>query len=115
MPSAFSAEQVPEPTGADVAFALTAIGPEGSGLIQRAVFTASDDTGRLVPVSTRLVGDRAAGRVTLLVVLDPRSRPVLCGSAVRDSKQGSPVKLTMRDQDSGLLVQAVIPPGWCDR
>jgi hypothetical protein len=115
MPSAFSAEQVPEPTGADVAFALTAIGPEGSGRVQRAVFTASDDTGRPVPVHTRLVGDRTADRVTLLVVVDPRSRPVLCGSAVRDSEQGSPVKLTLRDQDSGLHVQAVIPPGWCDR
>ena len=71
MPSAIGAEQVAAPPGADVAFALTAIGPEGPGLIQRAVFTASDDTGRPVPVSTRLVGDGTADPATLLVVLDP--------------------------------------------
>ena len=58
MPSAIGAEQVAAPPGADVAFALTAIGPEGPALIQRAVFTASDDTGRPVPVSTRLVDGR---------------------------------------------------------
>ena len=32
MPSAFSAEQIPAPAGADLAFALTAIGPDGSEL-----------------------------------------------------------------------------------
>ena len=80
MPSALSVEQVPAPADADLAFALTAIGPEGSAMMQRAFFTASDDTGRPVGVRTRLVvGDRTADWATLLVVLDPRSRPVLCG------------------------------------
>jgi hypothetical protein len=113
MPSAIGAEQVAAPPGADVALALTAIGPEGPGLIQRAVFTASDDTGRPVPVLTRLVGDGTADLATLLVVLDPGSRPELCERSVDGSEQGWPVKLTLRDQASGVLVQAVIPAGWC--
>ena len=115
MPSAIGAEQVAAPPGADVAFALTAIGPEGPGLIQRAVFTASDDTGRPVPVRTRLVGDGTADPATLLVVLDPESRSELCERTVDGSEQGWPVKLTVRDQASGVLVQAVIPAGWCAR
>jgi hypothetical protein len=113
MPSAIGAEQVAAPPGADVALALTAIGPEGPGLIQRAVFTASDDTGRPVPVLTRMVGDGTADLATLLVVLDPGSRPELCERSVDGSEQGWPVKLTLRDQASGVLVQAVIPAGWC--
>jgi hypothetical protein len=94
---------------------LTAIGPEGPGLIQRAVFTASDDTGRPVPVSTRLVEDGAADRATLLLVLDPAGRPELCERTVDGSEQGWPVKLTVRDQASGVLIQAVIPEDWCVR
>jgi len=39
MPSAFSAEQIPAPAGADLAFALTALGPDGSELVRRADFT----------------------------------------------------------------------------
>jgi hypothetical protein len=113
MPSAIGAEQVAEPPGADVAVALTAIGPEGPGLIQRAVFTVSDDAGRPVPVSTRLVGDGTADPATLLVVLDPISRAELCERTVDGSLQGRPMKLTVRDQASGVLVQAVIPAGWC--
>jgi hypothetical protein len=113
-PSAFSVEQVPAREGADVAFALTAIGPEGSRLIQRALFSASDDTGHPVGVRTRLaVGDRTADRPTLLVVLDAGSRPVLCGRTARGSQQGTPIKLTVRDETSGVLVQARIPAGWC--
>lgn len=123
MPSAIGAEQFPAPPGADVAFALTAIGPEGPELIQRAAFTASDDTGRPVPVLTRLVGAGTADPATLLVVLDAASRPQLCGrtaaklgnivAVVNGSEHGWPVKLTLRDQASGVLVQAVIPAGWC--
>jgi hypothetical protein len=126
MPSAIGAEQVAAPPGADVAFALTAIGPEGPGLIQAAVFTASDDTGHSVPVVTRLVGDGKAGPATLLVVLDPGSRQELCGGTatelgqtvadVDDSQRGWPVKLTLRDQASGMhVVQAVVPAGWCEQ
>jgi hypothetical protein len=116
MPSAFGAEQVPEPAGADLAFALTAIGPDGSRLIQHALFTASDDEGRPVDVRTRLVvGNPTADRATLLVMLEPSSRPALCGRTVGDSEQGTPVKLTMRDQASGVLIQALIPAGWCAR
>jgi hypothetical protein len=115
MPSAIGAEQVAAPPGADVAFALTAIGPEGPGLIQRAVFTASDDAGRPVPASTRLVGDGTADPATLLMVLDPSSPAERCERTVGGSLQGRPVKLTVRDQASGVLVQAVLPAGWCAR
>ncbi len=98
---------------------MTAIGPEGPGLIQRAVFTASDDTGRPVPVRTRLVGDGTADRATLLVVVDPE-QPTGAVRAHRWSlgrlaHRAAPVKLTVRDQASGVLVQAVIPAGWCAR
>jgi fumarate reductase subunit D len=123
MPSAIGVEQVSAPTGADVAFALAAIGPEGPALIQRAVFTASDDTGRPVAVSTRLLLGGTADPVTLLVVLDPGSQQQLCegtaatvGNAVAvvdGSEHSRPVKLTVRDQGSGALVQAVIPAEWC--
>jgi hypothetical protein len=113
MPSAIGAEQVAAPPGADVAFALTAIGPEGPALIQRAVFTASDDTGRPVPVLTHLVEDGTADLATLLVVLEPGSRPELCEHTVDSSEQGWPVKLTLREPASGALVQAVLPAGWC--
>jgi len=116
MPSAFGAEQVAAPAGADLAFALTAIGPEGSRLIQRADFIASDDTGRPVPVLTHLVvGDGAARPATLVVALNPASWPVLCRRTVGTSGQDSPVKLTIRDQISGVLVQGVIPSAWCAR
>jgi MFS family permease len=120
MPSAFAAEQIPAPAGADVAFSLTAIGQEGSELIRRADFTGSDDTGRPVPVDTRLVlADGTADRATLFVVLPRSSQSELCGDErgeeqwVRAFKTGAPVKLTVRDQASGLLLQAVIPLGWC--
>lgn len=113
MPSAFGAEQVPKPAGTDLAFALTAMGPEGFQLIQRAHFTASDDTGRPVSVQTHLlVGDRTADRATLLVQLDP-SRQLLCKPPVGASEQAMPVKLTLRDKTSGVVVQGIIPAGWC--
>jgi hypothetical protein len=122
LPSAIGIEQVATPPGADVAFALTTMGPDGPALIQRAAFTASDDTGRPVAVSTRLLMGGNDDPPTLLVVLDPVSRPQLCehsaatlGAAVAgdSSQHAPPVKLTVRDQASGTLVQAVIPPGWC--
>jgi hypothetical protein len=123
MPSAIAAEQVAAPPGADVAIALTAIGPEGPGLIPRAVFTASDDTGRPVPVRTQLAEDGTADLATLLVMVDPEGRPELCGFTIdgsergwfRGSALGPPVKLTLRDQTSGVVIQAVMPDGWCAR
>jgi hypothetical protein len=120
MPSAFGAEQVPAPAGADVAFSLTAIGPQGSELIRRADFTASEDTGRPVPADMRLVlADRTADRATLLITLPRSSQTELCGEErgedqwIRAFKTGAPVKMTVRDQASGLILQAVIPLGWC--
>lgn len=119
MPSAFGAEQIPAPPGADVAFSLTAIGPEGSEFVRRADFTASDDAGRPVPVEMRLErGDDTADRATLLVVLPRSSQSQLCGDEepmIRAFRTGAPVKLTVRDQASGLMLQAVIPLGWCAR
>jgi hypothetical protein len=114
MPSAFSAEQIPAPAGADLAFALTAIGPEGSELIRRADFTASDDTG--LSVDTRLVlADGTANRAELLVVLPRSSQPELCVEERMDRaiRAGAPLKFTIRDQASGVLLQAVIPVRWC--
>lgn len=109
MPSAFGIEQIGAPAGAEIAFDLTAIGPEGPQLIERAEFTAFDDAGRPVPVRTTLVGaDGAATRATLLVVLEPGTRPVLC-------TPGRPAKLTVRDEVTGVRMQALIPGGWCIR
>ena len=114
MPSAFSAEQIDAPTGADLAFALTAIGPDGSEFVRRADFTTSDDTGRPVPVDTQLVlSDDTAEQATLLVVLPRSSQPELCEQMARALMTGAPVKLIMRDQASGLLLQGVVPIGWC--
>ncbi len=116
MPSAFSAEQNPSPTSADVEFDLTPIGPNGSELIQRADFSAADDTGHPVSVETQLVpADGTADRAKLLVVLQRSSQPVLCTEErmARAATAGLPVKLIMRDQVSGLTLPAVIPFGWC--
>jgi hypothetical protein len=113
MPSAFGAEQIPAPPGADVAFALTAIGPQGRRLIEGAFFSASDESGSPVPIHTSVVGERDTDHVTLLVAVDPASRLMLCGRDASALEQGWPVKLTIRDHASGLLAQAVIPPRWC--
>ena len=115
MPSAIGIEQVNAPLGSDVAFVLTTMGPDGPALLQRAVFTAADDTGRPVAISTRLLMGDKDHPATLLVALDPVSRPQLCERIVGYSEQGWPVKLklTVRDQASGTHVQGVIPSAWC--
>jgi hypothetical protein len=116
MPSAFSVEQVAAPAGADIAFTLAAIGPEGAELIRRANFTVSDDTGRPVSVITQFEPASGTGvRVTLLVVLERSSQPMLCGEGRMEKaiQAGAPLKITMRDQVSGLLTQADVPIGWC--
>jgi hypothetical protein len=115
MPSTFGAEQVTAPPGTDVALALTAIGPEGLGLITHAVFTASDDTGRSVPVRTRSVEEGTAGRATLLVMVEPEGWSELCERNADSAEQGWPIKLTLRDHSSSVLTQAVMPDGWCAR
>ena len=116
MPSAYGAEQIPAPEGADLAFALTAFGPDGAALIPRADFTASDVAGRAVPIQTRLVGaDGTADRASLLVVLPRNMQQELCGKELLDKAimTGAPIKLTVRDKTSGLMLQAPIPVGWC--
>lgn len=116
MPSGYSVEQVPAPAGADLAFALTALGPGGADLIRRADFTVSDETGWRVPIQMRLETHGAtADRAELLVVLPRDSQPELCGEERmnRAFQTGAPIKLTLRDQLSGMVVQAVIPVGWC--
>jgi hypothetical protein len=113
MPSAFGAEQIAAPPDADVAFALAVIGPEGGEQIQRSAFTVWDDTGQNVPVSTRLVKGTTSDSVTLLIAVDPMNRPKLCNRSLGATLQGWPIKLTMRDQTSGLLVQAILRAGWC--
>ncbi|OBF40814.1 hypothetical protein A5724_07095 [Mycobacterium sp. ACS1612] len=116
MPSAFSAEQIPAPDGADLAFALTPLGPDGFELVRRADFTVYDETGRRVPVESRLeLADGAADRSTLIMALPRSSQPELCGKERMDRaiQTGVPIKLTIRDQQSDLLLQAVIPVRWC--
>jgi hypothetical protein len=113
MPSAFGAEQVAAPAEADLAFALSAIGPEGSDKIQHANFTASDDVGRPVAVNTSLVPGATADSATLVLVVDPVSKPQLCDRTLGGSLQSSPAKLTVRDQVSGVVVQGIIPADRC--
>jgi hypothetical protein len=113
MPSTFGAEQVDAPPGSDVAFALTAMGPDGLKAIEHSAFSASDEIGQPVSVATSVVAGETPGSATLLVVLDPQSRPQLCERGFDATEQGWPVKLTVRDQTSGLVVQAVLPAEWC--
>jgi hypothetical protein len=116
MPSAMSGEQIPAPVDADLAFALTAIGPTGSEFIQHADFTIYDEAGQQISVQTRLqpvAGDPA--RAELLVMLPRSSQPELCGKErmERAVETGAPIKVTARDKASGLVLQAVIPVAWC--
>jgi hypothetical protein len=107
MPSVLSAEQTTAPRGADLAFALTGFGPDGARLFDLADFIVSDDTGHRVPVSTSIErSEDAPNTATLLVVLMPDGRPLLCRSI-------GAAKLTVRDAASGVQIQAVVPHGWC--
>ncbi|HEX2212352.1 MAG TPA: hypothetical protein VHH12_02600 [Mycobacterium sp.] len=107
MPSAFGIEQAPAPAGADIAFSLTAIGPDGPALIRQSEFSAFDEAGRAVPVQIQLMdADSAADDAMLLVVLQQGSQPVLC-------RPGRAAKLTVRDRVTGVRMQAVVPDGWC--
>lgn len=109
MPSAFGIEQVLTPVGADVAFVLTAIGPDGPRFIQQAEFVASDANGRTIPVRTRIVGgDGVSGQAVLLVTLPADGRKDLC-------ELGRSAKVTLRERISGARVQAIVPARWCDR
>ena len=114
MPSAFGIEQVAAPAGIDVAFGVTAIGPDGPHILHGAEFIASDDLGRPVPAEVRLIPDDDTWqRATLLVVLDPAGRPALCVPAAEGEQPPWPARLTVRDRESGVLVQGVIPDRWC--
>jgi len=76
----------------------------------------TDVAGRPVPIQTRLVpADDSADRATLLVVLPRNMQQELCGRELLDKAimTGAPIKLTVRDQTSGLMLQAPIPVGWC--
>jgi hypothetical protein len=115
MPSALSAEQVTAPAGADLALALGVVGPDGPDMLRRAAFIASDDTGRPIRANIREVENPATGRTMLLVILDPTSRPTLCGRTLGAPARPLPAKLTLRDRTSGLLVQATAPAEWCAR
>lgn len=106
MPSALGIEAVSAPADADIAFALTGIGPEGSRFVEQAEFVGSDDIGRAVPLQTRVVPAADTATATLLVTLEPGTQPTLC-------RPGRRAKLTLRDQVSGVQVQALVPDGWC--
>src|SRR6201999_1369640 len=116
MPSALSGEQAPASPDADKQMALTKVGPTGSDFIRRADLPIYDEAGQQVPVETRLRPiDDSADRAELLVILPRSSQPALCGPErmERAVETGAPIKLTVRDKLSGLLLQAVIPVGWC--
>lgn len=107
MPSVISVQQTTSPPGADVAFALTALGPEGAGLFERADFIVNDDANNPVPATTNIEESHdAPNKATLLVVLAPDARTMLCGSI-------QAAKLTVRDVSSGAQVQAFVPDDWC--
>lgn len=109
MPSAFGIEQVLAPVGADIAFVLTAVGPDGPRYIQQAEFVTSDVSGRNIPVRTRIVGaDGVGDHAVLLVTLAPDGRTALC-------EPGRPAKVTLHERISGTRIQAIVPARWCGR
>lgn len=115
MPSAISAEQVAAPPGSDLAFALTAIGDEGPEMIRRSAFAAFDDAGHPIPAQISLVGNDTADGAMLLMALDPAVRPRLCAHIGAALQPGLPIKISVREHISGVLVQAVLPEQWCPR
>lgn len=116
LPSEVAAEQVSAPAGADIALALTGIGPNGSEVLRGVSFAAFDDLGRPVPAHFRITQEGGAkDRTTLLVVLDPAGGPALCGPTSTSGQTPLPVKVTVRDQTSGMFMQAVLPARWCTR
>jgi hypothetical protein len=113
LPSGIAAEQVSAPAGADVALAVSGTGPRGADVVRGASFVMLDDEGLPVPAHTRLTTDGGiAGRATLLVSLDATDRAGLCAS---DRAPGVPVKVTLREQGSGMVTQATLPARWCAR
>ncbi len=113
LPSEVAAEQVPAPAGADVALALAGIGPHGPEALRGVSFVTADDLGRPVPARFRITDERGAkDRASLLVVLDPAARSTLCGPT-GPAGQANPVKVTLRDERSGMSTQAALPAGWC--
>jgi hypothetical protein len=115
LPPELAAEQIFNPAGADIAFALAGTGPNGSDVLRSASFAAIDDLGRPVPTRFHITNEGGAkDRATLLVMLDPTARPALCGP-YGPSAHTLPVKVTVRDQYSGLSTQATLPAGWCAR
>jgi hypothetical protein len=116
LPSEVAAEQVSAPAGADIALGLAGIGPNGAEVLRGVFFAAFDDLGRPVPARFRITEEGAAkGPTTLLVVLDPAGRPALCGPTSVSGQPPLPVRVTVRDQTSGMFTQAVLPAGWCTR
>lgn len=116
LPPEVAAEQVPAPAGADIALALAGIGPQGSAALRGVSFAALDDLGRPAPAHFRITkqGGMTGPTTLLLVVLDPVDRPTLC-AAPGPSGQAFAVKVTVREQRSGMFTQAVLPAGWCTR
>jgi hypothetical protein len=124
LPSEVAAGQVPAPAGADIALAVTGIGPRGATVLRGVSFTALDDLGRPIPARFHItnhimnhITNHGGARIPsalVSVVLDPLDRPALCGPT-GPSGPMLPIKVTIRDQNSGTSTQAVLPPGWCSR
>lgn len=109
MPSSFSVEQIAATGDADLAFDLAPIGPDGRQLLDQAEFTATDESGRAVPVLTKLVPSRnSATNSTLLVTLRAGTQSVAC-------RVGRSAKLTLHDLVTGVRIQALLPDSWCDQ
>jgi hypothetical protein len=115
LPAELAAEQVAAPAGADMALTLTGIGPPDFAVLRDASFTTADDLGHPLPAHFQIVNQRTVSDVaTLLVVLDPTTRRTLCAPTARLATT-VPIKVTVRDQSSGMSTQAVLPTRWCAR
>jgi hypothetical protein len=115
LPAELTAEQVSAPAGADIALTLTGIGPPDLAVLRDASFTAADDLSHPLPAHFQIVNQGTATEAaTLLVVLAPTTRPTLCQPLGRFAPT-APIKVTVRDQNSGMSTQAVLPTRWCAR
>ncbi|MGE2836544.1 hypothetical protein [Mycobacterium sp. SMC-4] len=113
MPSAFGIEQVATRPGYDLAFGMTAIGPGGAQLVRDAEFKAADSIGRAISIDSRLDVAESGERATLLVTVHDESRPALCERHAVATGTDIPLRVTVRDQLTGVLVQGILPTGWC--
>lgn len=106
MPSAFAIEQRAAPSDVDLKLVLTPIGEAGPSMVRDAVFTVTDSWGRPVAATVEQLPGDGEGVEELLVAVPTASRTDLC-------VPGGNAKITVRDQMSGVRVQATLPDVEC--